>query len=102
MASSNRFKMPPLWKVLASILSYDVENVDFSEGREIRHKRAYNGIMYVHGNDIADARQRAEKIIKDVYEVPILGVDFFNTHQASKEELNHSIEGFEGLEALGN
>jgi len=83
-----RLRYPPVWmaKVILAV-----------KGK--LEDQPVQGVMYVHGENREDARDRVRRIIPVMYP-RVERISFSNTHKASQKELKdrYTLEGFPGLE----
>lgn len=91
-------KTVPLWELAACIICRDREKEEYVDGKQIPCTKISIGHMYAHGVNCEDARARAERVIREVYDEDFLRIDFTNTHLAEGEEISMANKGFSGLE----
>lgn len=82
------------WRVGVSVIT-EHPLPEYVEGKRVPHTQVSQGYVLAHGYDIRTARERAERVIRAVYEGPIHHVGFFNTEPWDAHE--QMLEGLSGL-----
>lgn len=97
---------PPLWKVGGSITYLDKGMTTYTYTTTGRPEKGVavktaTGYLLVHAQKFEEARERAARIIPQIYhETHVLSVTFDNTHLATPLEIASKHEGFHGLEKI--
>ncbi len=88
----------PLWKVAMSVVCLDETVMEYADGKPVPYTKVSTGNMYVHGTSLEDARARAVRVMRNVYDEHFLNFSFTNTHEARGNEFRRPDKGFADLE----